>query len=427
MEELLEIARRVQESAFFLQRDERDSSQTNKPTRIRKSDPKPSGSTRKPVPASPPKGPPKGPLNKSTTCFNCKKTGHVANHCPSKPKPSRTARVAQESEEPGRVPRAFNTQEDNTESSQDNNEASPASDASDNESTQDSLYKSLPDSDGDTSLADWAAVAHITELSDEDDEDIVIYKDQPDAKSRILLDWSEMTGYPSEEEMSRNVPGTMMEPNNKRETTLHVSQVACVRLVPDGDSEENPYSFRLEEDGKDQVAFRHRATKELRTEDGPKRNLRNPGIIEGFIRVGGIKAHVLLDCGSTLDMISANFAAIAKLEMFQLKKPIKLQMATSGSRSIINYGARAEIRIGNTRQERYFDVVNLDRYDAIFGTPFLKDNSVLLNFAGNGSFRLHGEWFPVGSEELKNKTPKVGEEAGSSSKNNKRGTERKPH
>jgi hypothetical protein len=47
--------------------------------------------------------------------------------------------------------------------------------------------------------------------------------------------------------------------------------------------------------------------------------------------VNGHKAHVLLDGGSTLDMISANFTAVHKLDLFQLKTLLTLQMATSGS------------------------------------------------------------------------------------------------
>lgn len=79
--------------------------------------------------------------------------------------------------------------------------------------------------------------------------------------------------------------------------------------------------------------------------DAPKRNFRCMGVIEGYMHINRHKAHVLLDGGSMLDMISANFTTIHKLEMFQLSKPLKLQMAMSGSRSMINYGARAELHV----------------------------------------------------------------------------------
>ncbi|KIL56329.1 hypothetical protein M378DRAFT_39106, partial [Amanita muscaria Koide BX008] len=129
-------------------------------------------------------------------------------------------------------------------------------------------------------------------------------------------------------------------------------------------------------------------------------------------------AHV--DCSSTLDMISANFAAAAKLDTFQLKEPVKLQMATSGSKSTINFGAWAEIQIGHFSQKRYFDIVNLDRYEAIFRIPFLRENEILLSFQGTGSFRLAGRWFPLGSREPKQISYKEGEGAASSSKERKR-------
>lgn len=102
------------------------------------------------------------------------------------------------------------------------------------------------------------------------------------------------------------------------------------------------------------------------------------------MHINGHKAHVLLDGGSMLNMILANFAAIHKLEMFQLKKPLKLQMATSGLRSVINYGAKAELHVGVLKEQRYFDMVNLNRYHVILGTPFLKHHRVLLNYDGHG-------------------------------------------
>jgi hypothetical protein len=112
--------------------------------------------------------------------------------------------------------------------------------------------------------------------------------------------------------------------------------------------------------------------------------------------------------------------------MFQLRKPVRLQMATSGSRTTIQFGARAEIRFGEFRQKRYFDVVNLDRYDVILGMPFLKDNEVLMNFSGTGSFKLAGRWFQVGSKELKQTSFKEGEGAEVSSKNKKGFPSKKP-
>jgi len=62
---------------------------------------------------------------------------------------------------------------------------------------------------------------------------------------------------------------------------------------------------------------------------------------------------------------------------------------------MIQYGAWAELKIGDFRTQRYFDVVNLDRYQVILGTPFLREFEIMLNYAGSGSFKLGSRWFPV--------------------------------
>ena len=199
-----------------------------------------------------------------------------------------------------------------------------------------------------------------------------------------------------------------------------------MRIADEEDPFPGPSSRRIEEPPNKQIAFRPRATKDLRVEDGPKRNFKSSGVIEGLMKIGDLKARVLLDSGSTLDMISANYAAVAKLDMFQLKKPVKLQMATSGSHSSINFGAQAHIQIGNLRQERYFDIVSLDRYDVILGIPFLKENKVLLSFAGSGSFKINDRWFPVGSTEPKNSNPREGEKPHASHSQNQKGPPKGP-
>lgn len=168
------------------------------------------------------------------------------------------------------------------------------------------------------------------------------------------------------------------------------------------DNEEQAWAAKANSQSEEQVAYRQQAMKEigpLKVGDVPKQNFRCMGVIEGYMRINGHKAHVLLDGGSTLDMISVNFAVVHKLEMFQLAKPLKLQMAMSGSRSMINYRARAELHIREYKEQRYFDVVNLDRYHAILGMPFLKQNEVVLNYTGLGSFKLRGRWFPVLDKE----------------------------
>ena len=80
-------------------------------------------------------------------------------------------------------------------------------------------------------------------------------------------------------------------------------------------------------------------------------------------------------------MISPEFTRAAKIKTFALEKPIGIQLAVTGSKSIINYGTNTTIQINGEELKEYFNVVNIDYYNAILGTPFLKKFKVAIDFA----------------------------------------------
>ena len=94
--------------------------------------------------------------------------------------------------------------------------------------------------------------------------------------------------------------------------------------------------------------------------------------------------------------------------MFALEKPIALQLACIGSRSMINYGTCATIKIGRKVVEEYFDITNVEHYDAILGTPFLRKMGIVLDFRSPGMAWIGNEVIPTGkvsfneSKETKN-------------------------
>ena len=51
----------------------------------------------------------------------------------------------------------------------------------------------------------------------------------------------------------------------------------------------------------------------------------------------------------------------------------------SGSRSKISYGTRVPIQLGPVSETTYFDIVNLDRYDCVLGTPFMTQHGIVLD------------------------------------------------
>ena len=57
-----------------------------------------------------------------------------------------------------------------------------------------------------------------------------------------------------------------------------------------------------------------------------------------------------------------------------------MQLAVTGSKSVINYGTNTTIKINGEESKEYFNVVKIDYYNPILGTPFLKNFKVAIDF-----------------------------------------------
>ena len=102
--------------------------------------------------------------------------------------------------------------------------------------------------------------------------------------------------------------------------------------------------------------------------------------ISVFWEIDSVKAHCLIDGGCKGIMISPEFTRAAKIKAFALEKPIGIQLAVTGSKSVINYGTNTTINVNGSELKEYFDVVSIDYYDAILGMPFLKKYKVIIDF-----------------------------------------------
>ena len=51
---------------------------------------------------------------------------------------------------------------------------------------------------------------------------------------------------------------------------------------------------------------------------------------------------------------------------------------------MINYRTHATIKIGCKVVEEYFDIVNVEHYNTILGTPFLRKMGIVLDFRSPG-------------------------------------------
>ena len=104
-----------------------------------------------------------------------------------------------------------------------------------------------------------------------------------------------------------------------------------------------------------------------------------------------MKAHCLLDSGSEGVLLSLEFTQAMGIKMFALEKPIALQLACISSRLMINYGTHVTIKIGRKVVEEYFDIANVEHYDAILGTPFLRKMGIVLDFRSPGMAQIGNE------------------------------------
>jgi len=118
--------------------------------------------------------------------------------------------------------------------------------------------------------------------------------------------------------------------------------------------------------------------------DRPRRSKAYESCLATFVVINGMEAFTLFDSGSSADTISPDFARVSDARIHTLERPIPLQLGTVGSRASINYGTWTSVELGDRREDRYYlDVVNIDRYDAILGAPFMRKFGVRLDFGSN--------------------------------------------
>ena len=63
---------------------------------------------------------------------------------------------------------------------------------------------------------------------------------------------------------------------------------------------------------------------------------------------------------------------------------------------MINYGTHATIKLGCKVVKEYFDIANVEHYDMILGTPFLRKMGIVLDFRSPGMACIGNEVIPTG-------------------------------
>ncbi|KAG8695079.1 hypothetical protein FRC09_009411 [Ceratobasidium sp. 395] len=94
-------------------------------------------------------------------------------------------------------------------------------------------------------------------------------------------------------------------------------------------------------------------------------------------------------------MISPEFVRAAGLWPVKLEQPVGLQLMLIRSRGKLNYGLNAQTEIGETHRRLYYDIANIDKYDAVLGLPFLIGNKTSLDFK-SPALIIAGKRYPTG-------------------------------
>ena len=154
-----------------------------------------------------------------------------------------------------------------------------------------------------------------------------------------------------------------------------------VRFISNKSTEQQVQIASAIVDKLEEPVYDHRTR--IRERSRPLRKCNDNQLISIFWEIGGTKAYCLIDSGCEGIMISPNFIRVAKIKPFPLDKPIGIQLAVTGSKSVINNGANVTIKYEGRGSKEYFDIINIDYYDAILGTPFLRKHEVIIDFVNN--------------------------------------------
>ena len=74
-----------------------------------------------------------------------------------------------------------------------------------------------------------------------------------------------------------------------------------------------------------------------------------------------------------MDAISPEMVRVVDLKVYELMEQVPIQ-------SKINYGMKTCIKYGHINMHHYFDIVNIDRYDVILETVFMRKHRIILDF-----------------------------------------------
>jgi hypothetical protein len=112
---------------------------------------------------------------------------------------------------------------------------------------------------------------------------------------------------------------------------------------------------------------------------GSKTQIQRQGLM-ALVKVNGVGAYTCWDSGSELDAISPNFTRATGVEPAAKKSALRIHLGTKGSSATTSYEVSPTLDFGNTKFTHDLDVVNLDHWDLLLGSPFCNKHGIVLNY-----------------------------------------------
>jgi hypothetical protein len=110
------------------------------------------------------------------------------------------------------------------------------------------------------------------------------------------------------------------------------------------------------------------------------------------VNINGLDAITMIDTGSSMDAITPEFAELSNQKVFEFTDPMAIQLGCKGSQSKVHFGSEGHLSLGLINQSHYWDIVNLDKYDAIIGLPTMRKFFITVDPA-NGWFTINNQPF----------------------------------
>jgi hypothetical protein len=105
-----------------------------------------------------------------------------------------------------------------------------------------------------------------------------------------------------------------------------------------------------------------------------ERKLPKPMVIA--VKINGQTCIALVDSGSQSDFMSTSVADQLKVDKIELAVPLVVQLAVQGSRSKVNHSTTVDFQYQGIKCPKYFDIMNIQGYDLILGTPFIFQHQI---------------------------------------------------